>query len=515
MANIDRPNGLRAVRQSDGGAICPVNAYTTDASASAIFIGDKVKLEADGNIELAAGGDVAVGVAASVAGDYDDLSRRHALASTANTIMVWDSPDTIFEIQEIDGGTALTSAEVGNLADTTTTGGSTTSGISRQEIDSGTEATGSGSLRLLRLANIENNAYGDNAKWEVTINEHQYRAITGDGVQKMAISTQTSPKLLWPGQREIWGDYFYNRQPSEYDKIFSVVSSDKAFEEMTGITGFGLTPVKSQGASLVFDTEAQGYTQRFTNVSYALGYQVTREELEDNQYKKVTAARNPALARSMRQTIETVCANHLNRAESSSYTWADGVELLSSAHPNVNGGTWVNELATPADLSESSLEDVCILIDKATDDRGLQVQLRAEKLVVHPNDRFTAQRILESDLQSDTANNAKNVVSGMFSGYEVNHYLDDTDAFFVTTDVPQGLVFLERTAADVEQDYDFATKNTLVSGYMRNSSGVVDSRGVYGSKGAAQAVKRQPCLGGAIILRVLKRGQRATKGKLK
>lgn len=182
MANIDRPNGLRAVRQSDGGAICPVNAYTTDASASAIFIGDKVKLEADGNIELAAGGDVAVGVAASVAGDYDDLSRRHALASTANTIMVWDSPDTIFEIQEIDGGTALTSAEVGNLADTTTTGGSTTSGISRQEIDSGTEATGSGSLRLLRLANIENNAYGDNAKWEVTINEHQYRAITGDGV---------------------------------------------------------------------------------------------------------------------------------------------------------------------------------------------------------------------------------------------------------------------------------------------------------------------------------------------
>jgi hypothetical protein len=300
----------------------------------------------------------------------------------------------------------------------------------------------------------------------------------------MAISTQNSPKLLWPGQKEIWGDYFYNRQPSEYDKIFKVINSDKAFEEMTGITGFGLAPVKGQGASLVFDTEAQGYTQRFTNVSYALGYQVTREELEDNQYKKVTSARNPALARSMRQTVETVCANHLNRSEDSNYTWADGVELLSSVHPNVNGGTWTNELATPADLSESSLEDVCILIDKATDDRGLVIQLRPDKLVIHPNDRFTAKRILESDLQSDTANNAKNVVSGMFYGYEVNHYLDDTDAFYVTTDVPQGLVFLERTAADVEQDYDFATKNTLVSGYMRNSSGVVDSRGVYGSEGA-------------------------------
>ena len=299
------------------------------------------------------------------------------------------------------------------------------------------------------------------------------------------ISTQTHPKLLWPGQKAIWGDYFYNRHPSEYDKIFKVINSDKAFEEMTGVTGFGLAPEKSQGGALLFDTEQQGYTQRFVNVSYALGYQITREELEDNLYKQVAASRDPALARSMRQTIETVYANHLNRAEDSSYTWADGVELLSSVHPNVNGGTWANELSTPADLSESSLEDLCIMIDKAEDDRGLVMQLRAEKLVIHPNDRFTARRILESDLQNDTANNAKSVIGSMFSGFEVNHYLDDTDAWFVTTDVPHGLTFLDRTSADIEQDHDFSTKNTLVSGFMRFSSGVVDSRGVYGSEGAA------------------------------
>jgi len=183
MANTDRPQGLRAVRQSDGGVITPVNKYYVDASNSAaIFIGDKVKQEADGNIALAGAGDVAVGVLASIEGDYDNLSRRHVLASTAYTVMVNDSPDTIFQIQEIDGGTAFTSADVGMLADTTTTTGNTTSGISRQEIDSATEATGSGSLRLLRLVDSEDNAYGDNATWEVTINEHQYRSISGDGV---------------------------------------------------------------------------------------------------------------------------------------------------------------------------------------------------------------------------------------------------------------------------------------------------------------------------------------------
>lgn len=183
MANTDRPQGLVAVRQSDGGSICPVNKYNIDASnGAAIFIGDKVKLEADGNIAVAAGGDTAIGVLASIEGDYDNLSRRHALVSTAYTAMVWDSPDTIFSIQEIDGGTPFTSAEVGSLCDTTTTTGSTTSGISRQELDSATEGTANGSLRLLRLLEIENNAYGDNATWEVTINEHQYRSISGDGV---------------------------------------------------------------------------------------------------------------------------------------------------------------------------------------------------------------------------------------------------------------------------------------------------------------------------------------------
>jgi len=301
-------------------------------------------------------------------------------------------------------------------------------------------------------------------------------------------TTQSHPKLLWPGQKAIWGDFFYNQHAEEYSQYMEVVQSDKMFEEYTGITGYGLVPEKSQGQPLTYSAEKQGFVKRFTNLAYALGYQITKEELQDNQYSSVSSARMPALARSMRQTIETVDANHLNRAESNSYLGADGVELLSSLHLNVNGGTWANELSTPADLSESSLEDLIVMIDQAEDDMGLQAMIRPKKLIIHPNDRFTAIRILQSDLQNDTANNATNALarSGMLSdGFMVSHFVTDTDAWFVTTDCPYGMVHLNRSAPDVEQDNDFSTKSLLVSGYMRFSSGWVDARGLFGSGGAA------------------------------
>ncbi len=302
------------------------------------------------------------------------------------------------------------------------------------------------------------------------------------------ITTQTHPKFLWPGQKRIWGDHFYKRWDEEFSKIFEVTDSNKAFEEMTQITGFGLAPVKAQGQPYVNDTTQQGFTKRFTNVAYALGYQITKEAIDDGQYNQVTAANTPALARSMRQTVETVDANHLNRADDSNYTGADGKELLAEDHPNVNGGTFSNELSTAADLSESALEDICIQIMQAEDDRGLKMQIKPRCLAVHPNEFFNAHRIYDSDLQNDSANNAQNILKSqgiLPDGIKVNHYFTDSDAWFVITDCPNGLLHLWRTMLDIDVDNDFATKNKLVSGYMRFSSGWVDPRGVYGSMGAA------------------------------
>ena len=172
----------------------------------------------------------------------------------------------------------------------------------------------------------------------------------------MAINTQTNPKLLWPGQHDLW-QKFYNDYPSQYTDFMDVKESAQAFEEFQGVTGFGLAPIKQQGAAYVVDTEAQGYNKRYVNETYALGYEVTLEELADNLYEKASSSRMPALANSMRQTIETVSANHLNNGFSSTYKGADGVELFSSAHPNINGGVFANEPSTQADLSEAALEN--------------------------------------------------------------------------------------------------------------------------------------------------------------
>lgn len=267
-------------------------------------------------------------------------------------------------------------------------------------------------------------------------------------------------------------------------KLFDVMSSQKNFEEDVEVTGFGLVPVKSEGGSISYDSETQGPTTRYTHVTYGMGYICTEEEYEDNLYEMVSKRRVSALAFSAQTTKETVHANILNRAFNNAYLGGDGLELCSTAHVTVDG-TQSNELATPADLSEASLEDLCIQIMNAKNSRGLRIQLTPQKLVVNPANYFDARRIIESELQNDTSNNAKNIVGTMFSGGLISWtFLSDTDAWFVTTDAPRGLIHWKRRSGAFAQDNDFDTSNRKAKFTERYSAGWTDWRSVYGSPGA-------------------------------
>lgn len=262
-------------------------------------------------------------------------------------------------------------------------------------------------------------------------------------------------------------------------------TSKQAYEEDVEITGFGLAPVKGEGSATTYDSETQGPVSRYTHVAYSLGYIVTYEELRDNLYEVVSKRRSKALGFSMRQTEENVSANIYNRAFSSNYTFGDGSALCVTDHSTLSGNQ-SNALNPAADLSEASLEDVIILIMKMKNNRGLQINLMPRCLGVHPNDWFEANRILKSVLQNDTANNAVNVLratNALPDGIKVNHYLTDTDAWFVRTNCPNGQIFFRREATTFEQDNDFDTKNDKSKCYMRFSVGSTDFRGVVGSQG--------------------------------
>jgi phage major head subunit gpT-like protein len=295
------------------------------------------------------------------------------------------------------------------------------------------------------------------------------------------ISTGNHPKALWPGMHAFF-QASYKEHPEEYREVFTVEKSSKNYEEDTALSGFGLAPAKNEGGAISYDSEAQKYTKRYTHVVYGLGYVVTEEELEDSQYEIVSRRRIKRLAFSMRQTKEIVSANVLNRATTAGYTGGDGVVLLSTAHPSTNGN-WSNKLSTAADLSEAALEDLCIQIGQATNDRGLNIALRPKKLIVPINLMFDAKRILKSELQSGTANNDLNALKGMFD-FTVNHYLTDTDQWFILTDAPNGMTMFERRALAFQQDSDFDTSNAKAKATMRFSVGWSDPRGIYGSEGA-------------------------------
>lgn len=301
------------------------------------------------------------------------------------------------------------------------------------------------------------------------------------------ITTSAFAKALRPGLKSIWGEA-YNEKGMEWKALFpNVVNSDKNYEEYLGWSGLGLAPVKSEGSPVAYGSMQQGFVARLTNVSYALGFIITKEAREDNQYMQIAQARAKALGFSMRQTKETVGANVFNRAFNSSYTFWDGKELCATDHVTKAGLTFRNELSTAADLSEASIEQGLIDIGNFKDDRGLLVAIKGQKLIVPNALQFEACRILDSEKQNDTANNAINAIAskGMLpQGYAVNHYLTDEDAWFIITDCPQGMTYQQRQAAEFTDDNDFDTENAKFKAFERYAFSVVDVRGIFGSPGA-------------------------------
>jgi hypothetical protein len=299
------------------------------------------------------------------------------------------------------------------------------------------------------------------------------------------ITTGAHPKALWPGIHA-WFGRSYTEHPEEYPDLFDMETSDKAYEEDVEISGFGLAPVKTQGGSISYEAEQQGYTKRYTHVAYAKGYIVTHEELQDNLYEVVSRRRAKMLAFSMRQTKEIIAANVYNNATTSGFTGGDGVVLLSASHPT-QAGNQSNLLATAADLSEASIEDMAIQIMQAKNAKGLNISLMPRSLHIAPQNAFEATRILKSTLQNDTANNAVNAIRsmGLFpDGAKVNHYFTDADAWFVRTNCPSGMTMYTREARSFSQDNDFDTKNAKAAAYERYSVGWTDWRSVYGTPGA-------------------------------
>ena len=299
------------------------------------------------------------------------------------------------------------------------------------------------------------------------------------------ISTGAHPKALWPGINEWWGRS-YESHGEQCRELFDFRNSGMAYEEDVEATGFGLAGVKSEGQAINFVSEQQGTVTRYQHIAYALGYVVTREELDDNLYETVSMRRAEANAFSMRTTRETVAANIYNRAFDSNYTFGDGKEILATDHPSLSGNQ-SNELATAADLSESSLEDLIIQIMNVQNSKGLRIGLTPRCIVVAPGNWFNANRILSSALQNDTANNANNVLrqtGALPEGIKVNNYLTDADAWFVRTNAPAGMKLFDRVPIEFSQDNDFDTQNAKAASYMRFSVGVSDWRSLFGSPGA-------------------------------
>jgi hypothetical protein len=298
------------------------------------------------------------------------------------------------------------------------------------------------------------------------------------------INTGSHPKLLWPGIHATWGQ-MYAQHPTEYTDLYEVATSNKAYEQDVQITGFGLAPVKGQGSAITYDSEMQGWVSTYAHVAYALGYIVTYEEIQDNLYKEVATRRAKANAFSMNQTIENVAAFLYNNAFNTTYwTLPDGTALIANNHVNPSGGTFSNQLTPGADLSEASLEDICIQIMNATQDRGLRISIMPESLHIASAEWFNAHRILKSVLQAHTGNNAINVLKATNAfpkGIKLNHYFTNPNAWFVRTNCPNGMQMFWRNRPSFDQDNDFDTKNAKAASYMRFSVGATDPRGIFGS----------------------------------
>jgi hypothetical protein len=302
----------------------------------------------------------------------------------------------------------------------------------------------------------------------------------------MAISRAQLLKELLPGLNALFG-MEYKTYGEEHKEIFETETSERSFEEETKLSGFSAAPVKNEGSAIAYDNGQEAWTARYNHETIALGFSLTEEAIEDNLYDTLSSRYTKALARAMAYTKQTKAAAVLNNGFSSSYKGGDGVELFSTAHPLVSGGTNSNEPSTPADLNETSLEAAVIQIAAWTDERGLLIAAKPRKLVVPPNLQFVATRLLETELRVGTADNDINAIKNNGSipeGYTVNHFLTDTDAWFLMTDVPNGLKHFVRTPLATSMDGDFDTGNVRYKARERYSFGWSDPLGAFGSPGA-------------------------------
>jgi len=300
----------------------------------------------------------------------------------------------------------------------------------------------------------------------------------------MAINRSQLAKELEPGLNALFG-MEYARYEAEHAEIYDTESSDRAFEEETLIVGFGNAEVKSEGSGVRFDNANEGYTSRYTHETVALAFALTEEAVEDNLYDRLGARYTKALARSMANTKQIKAASVLNNAFST--TGGDGKVLIATDHPLGGGGSLANRATTMADLNETSLEDALINISTFTDDRGLNIALRGMKLIVPPQLQFVADRLLQTPGRVGTSDNDINSIrnQGMIpDGYVVNHYLTDTDAFFLKTDCPDGFKYFERSPMTTSLEGDFDTGNMRYKARERYSFGYSNFRAVYGSQGA-------------------------------
>ena len=303
----------------------------------------------------------------------------------------------------------------------------------------------------------------------------------------MAISRAQMMKELLPGLNALFG-LEYDTYDNEHTEIYDMESSDRAFEEEVQLSGFGQAPVKSEGSAIAYDTAQEFFTARYNHETVAMGFAITEEAVEDNLYDSVSARYTKALARGMAYTKQTKAAFPLNNGQSGgSFQSGDGVVLFSTAHPLVSGGTNSNTPSTASDLNETSLEQAVIDIASFTDQRGLKIAARPKRLIIPPDSMFVATRVLDSELRAGTADNDINALrtnGAIPDGYKVNHFLTDTDAWFLITDVPNGMKGFNRTPLQTSMDGDFDTGNVRYKARERFSFGVSDPLGIYGSPGA-------------------------------
>ena len=302
----------------------------------------------------------------------------------------------------------------------------------------------------------------------------------------MAISRAQLLKELLPGLNALFG-MEYARYGEEHKEIYETETSERSFEEETKLSGFSAAPVKNEGSAIQYDNAQEAWTARYNHETIAMGFSVTEEAVEDNLYDSLSSRYTKALARGMAYTKQVKAAYVLNNAFTGGPTYGDGVVLCSTAHPLVSGGTNSNTPSTAADLNETSLENAVIQIAAWTDERGLLIAAKPKKLIVPPSLMFVSTRLLETELRVSTADNDINAIKNNGSipdGYTVNHFLTDTNAWFLTTDVPNGLKHFIRTPLSTSMDGDFDTGNVRYKARERYSFGVSDPLGIFGSPGA-------------------------------